>query len=183
ETQLVEVRPARLAAPGDPGAALPELEGRIVVIGGSFTGSGDRYNTPLGVMPGSLMIINAIEALTENGTPREFSPPLRIAISLLVIVVASCLTLILRPIVAAAAFSAFLLMLMFAFLNSFQAGAVLDLAVPAVGAFVHDLWNSTLTMARDIRRLRWRWLLKPPPSKEDAAVRPPQEVAKEVEDG
>ena len=183
ETQLVEVRPARLAAPGDPGAALPELEGRIVVIGGSFTGSGDRYNTPLGVMPGSLMIINAIEALTENGTPREFSTLGRVAISLLVIVVASCLTLILRPIVAAAAFSAFLLMLMFAFLNSFQAGAVLDLAVPAVGAFVHDLWNSTLTMARDIRRLRWRWLLKPPPSKEDAAVRPPQEVAKEVEDG
>ena len=75
ETQLVEVRPARLLAPGDPGAALPELEGRIVVIGGSFKGSGDRYNTPLGVMPGSLMIINAIEALTENGTPREFSTP------------------------------------------------------------------------------------------------------------
>jgi hypothetical protein len=104
-----------------------------------------------------------------------------VAISLFVIVVASLLTLILRPIVAAAAFSIFLLMLMFAFLNSFQAGAVLDLAVPAVGAFVHDLWNSTLTMARDIRRLRWRWFLKPP-SNEDGALRRPQGVAKEGRD-
>jgi CHASE2 domain-containing sensor protein len=178
ETELVAVRPARLAVEGGPDAALPGLEGRIVVIGGSFESSGDRYNTPLGVMPGSLMIINAIEALTQNGTPREFPTYFRIVISLLVIVVASLLTLILRPIVAAAAFSIFLLMLMFAFLNSFQAGAVLDLAVPAVGAFVHDLWKSTVTMARDIRRLRWRWFLKPP-SNGDGALRRSQGVAKE----
>jgi CHASE2 domain-containing sensor protein len=162
ETQLVAVRPARLAVPGDPNAALPGLEGRIVVIGGSFASSGDRYNTPLGVMPGSMMIINAIEALTQNGTPREFPTSLRTLISLFVIVVASLLTLFLRPIVAAAAFSLFLLGLMFLFLNWFQAGAVLDLAVPAVGAFLHDLWDSTVSMARDIRRLSWRWLLKPP---------------------
>ena len=36
ETQLVAVRPARLAVAGDPNAALPDLEGKIVVIGGSF---------------------------------------------------------------------------------------------------------------------------------------------------
>ena len=182
QTQLVEVRPARLVAPGDRGAALPGLEGRIVVIGGSFESGGDRYNTPLGVMPGSLMIINAIEALTQNGTPREFPTPFRIVISLVVIVVASLLTLFLRPIVAAAALSAFLLMLMFALLNRFQAGAVLDLAVPAVGAFVHDLWDSTVTMAQDIRRLRLRWLLKPG-SNEDGGARRPQGVAKEGGDG
>jgi CHASE2 domain-containing sensor protein len=161
ETQLVAVRPARLAVPGDPDAALPGLEGRIVLIGGSFESGGDRYNTPLGVMPGSLMIINAIEALTQNGTPREFPTYLRTGISLVVILVASLLTLFLRPIVAAAALSVFLLALMLFFLNWFQAGAILDLAVPAVGAFLHDLWDSTVTMARDIRRLSWRWLLKP----------------------
>ena len=149
------------------------------MIGGSFQSSGDRYNTPLGVMPGSLMIINAIEALTQNGTPREFPIPFRIVISLLVIVVASVLTLILRPIVAAAAFSGFLLLLMFTLLNSFQAGAVLDLAVPAVGAFVHDLWKSTVTMARDIRRLGWRWLLKPS-SNVDGGTHQPLGATKEV---
>jgi CHASE2 domain-containing sensor protein len=178
ETQLVEVRPARLVAAGDPNSAAPGVEGRIVVIGGSFKSSGDRYNTPLGVMPGSLMIINAIEALTQNGTPREFSTPFRIAISLAVIVVASLLTLFLRPIVAAAALSAFLLMLMLALLNRFQAGAVLDLAVPAVGAFVHDLWSSTILMARDVRRLGWRWVFKPSPHEEGGAPRP-QRIAKE----
>ena len=178
ETQLVEVRPARLLAPGDSDASVPGLEGRIVVIGGSFRSSGDRYNTPLGVMPGSLIVVNAIEALTQNGTPREFSTPFRVVISLLVIVVASLLTLFLRPIVAATALSAFLLMLMFALLNRFQAGAVLDLAVPAVGAFVHDLWNSTIAMARDIRRLSWRWVLKPPPQEASGSPRP-QRIAKE----
>jgi CHASE2 domain-containing sensor protein len=183
ETQLVQVRPARLLAPGDPNAALPGLEGRIVVIGGSFKSSGDRYDTPLGVMPGSLMIINAIEALTQNGTPREFPTPFRIVISLFVIVVASILTLILRPIVAAAALSTLLLILMFALLNRFQAGAVLDLAVPAVGAFVHDLWSSTIAMVRDIRRLRWRWFLKAPPLHEEGGGRRSQEVGKEDADG
>jgi CHASE2 domain-containing sensor protein len=181
ETQLVEVRPARLVVAGDGDAALPGLEGRIVVVGGSFESSGDHYNTPLGVMPGSLMIINAIEALTQNGTPREFPTAFRVAISLLVIVVASLLTLFLRPIVAAAALSGFLLMLMFSLLNRFQAGAVLDLAVPAVGAFVHDLWDSTVTMARDIGRLRWRWLLKPRPNEGGGAPRP-QGVANESGD-
>jgi hypothetical protein len=58
---------------------------------------------------------------------------------------------------------------------------VLDLAVPAVGAFVHDLWKSTVTMARDIGRLRWRWFLKPPSN--DGGVRRLQGVAKEGGDG
>jgi len=183
QTQLVEVRPARLVAQGDPKAALPGLKGRMVVIGGSFASGGDHYNTPLGVMPGSLMIINAIEALTQNGTPREFPTLFRVAISLLVIIVASLLTLFFRPIVAAAALSGFLLMLMFALLNRFQAGAVLDLAVPAVGAFVHDLWDSTVTMARDFWRLKWRWLLKPPPAGDGGAAPQHEAVAKEDGDG
>jgi CHASE2 domain-containing sensor protein len=161
ETQLVAVRPARLVVSGDPNAPLPSLEGRIVVIGGSFESGGDRYDTPLGVMPGSLVIINAIEALTQNGTPREFPWCIRVPISFFLIVVASLLTSFLRPVVAAAAFILVLLLLMFASLKSFQAGAVLDLAVPAVGAFLHGLGESACTMARHIREQGWCWLKKP----------------------
>jgi CHASE2 domain-containing sensor protein len=182
ETQLVAVRPARLVIQGDPGAPLPGLDGRIAVIGGSFQSGGDRYNTPLGFMPGSLMIINAIEALTQNGTPREFPTPIRLAISLTVIVVASLLTLKLRPVAAAAGLSLFLLMLMLASLNRFQAGAVLDLAVPAVGAFVHDLWESTSAMAREMGQQGWRWVLKQPLNGSERELHPP-EAAKENEDG
>jgi hypothetical protein len=127
------------------------------------------------------MIINAIEALTQNGTPREFPPPTRLAISLTVIFVASLLTLKLRPVVAAAGLSLFLLLLMLASLNKFQAGAVLDLAVPAVGAFAHDLYESTRTMAREIRQQGLSWLLKRPPNEGGRELRP-QEVAKEGED-
>jgi CHASE2 domain-containing sensor protein len=161
---------------------LPGLDGRIAVIGGSFQCGGDRYNTPLGFMPGSLMIINAIEALTQNGTPREFPTPIRLAISLTVIVVASLLTLKLRPVAAAAGLSLFLLMLMLASLNRFQAGAVLDLAVPAVGAFVHDLWESTSAMAREMGQQGWRWVLKQPLNGSERELHPP-EAAKENEDG
>jgi CHASE2 domain-containing sensor protein len=182
QTQLVAVRPARLVVQADPSAPLAGLDGRIVVIGGSFQSGGDRYNTPLGVMPGSLMIINAIEALTQSGTPREFSPPARIAISLTIILVASLLTSTLRPIVAAVGLSIFLLTLMLASLNKFQAGAVLDLAVPAVGAFVHDLFESTIRMGREIWQQGLSWVWKQPVN-ESGSERHPEAVATEDKDG
>jgi CHASE2 domain-containing sensor protein len=186
EAQLVTVRPARLAVPADINAALPRsplpgLEGRIVVVGGSFESGGDRYDTPLGVMPGSLMIINAVEALAQNGTPREFPPLMRIVISLFVIVVASLLTSFLRPIVAATALIFVLLLLMFAFLKSFQAGEVLDLAVPAVGAFLHYLGESAVTTAEDIWQHRWCWL-KNPRADNDRRKQVSERIAKKIGD-
>ncbi|MCX5516299.1 hypothetical protein C3941_17205 [Kaistia algarum] len=160
ETQLVAVRPARLALAADPGAPLPGIAGRIVIIGGSFSGSGDWHDTPIGRMPGSLLLVNAVEALTQNGTPREPSAAERLAISLMIIVAASLLTSFLRPTVAAWALAFGIVLLMIVSIGRFKSGVMLDLAVPAVGAVMHDIGESLIAMARDIRAQGWRWILK-----------------------
>lgn len=161
ETQLVAVRPARLALAADGAAPLPGLKGRIVVIGGSFAGSGDWHDTPIGRMPGSLMIVNAVEALTQNGTPREPLPMEQIAISLTIIVLASLLTSFLRPSVAAWALAIGIFVLMVVSISRFKSGVMLDLAVPAVGAVLHDLGEAVLKVVREVRAQGWRWILKP----------------------
>lgn len=43
------------------------LRGRIVVIGASFAASHDIHTTPLGPMPGALVLINATFALAQHG--------------------------------------------------------------------------------------------------------------------
>lgn len=47
---------------------------RVVMIGASFSESGDIHRTPIGEMPGALIIANAIKSLTLYGQVR--SPPL-----------------------------------------------------------------------------------------------------------
>ncbi|RKZ77474.1 MAG: hypothetical protein DRR19_27935 [Candidatus Parabeggiatoa sp. nov. 1] len=59
--------------PAQPYAELPltvsleALKNSIVVIGGSYREGGDTHLTPLGEMPGALIIINAIHTLLEYG--------------------------------------------------------------------------------------------------------------------
>jgi hypothetical protein len=71
---------------------------------------------------------------------------------------------------------------MLASLNKFHAGAVLDLAVPAVGAFVHDLFESTIRMGREIWQQGLSWVWKQPVN-ESGSERHPEAVATEDKDG
>ena len=48
------------------------ITGRVVVIGGSFWESRDLYLTPLGQMPGFLVLVNAIHSLHQH---EEIKPP------------------------------------------------------------------------------------------------------------
>lgn len=48
------------------------VKGRIVMIGASYSDSRDRYQTPLGEMPGALIIVNAIKSLHLFG---QIEPP------------------------------------------------------------------------------------------------------------
>ena len=44
----------------------PWVTDRIVVIGQTFDEAGDRWNTPLGPMPGAVILINAIDSMIEH---------------------------------------------------------------------------------------------------------------------
>jgi CHASE2 domain-containing sensor protein len=113
--------------------------GRIVVIGGSYRDNPDLHRTPLGIMPGTLVLINAIHALVGNDHVRETPLVLRIAVEGLSILLVSGLFLYLAPLRAMLISSVLVLGAAFtvgyAFLNG---GYWLDPVLPLIGIQVHE---------------------------------------------
>jgi hypothetical protein len=64
---ILSILPAQAYATSPPAASLEPLKGSIVIIGGSYKGGRDIYWTPLGEMPGALILVNAIHTLLEYG--------------------------------------------------------------------------------------------------------------------
>jgi CHASE2 domain-containing sensor protein len=162
---LVSVRPARLVTSPEATTPIPGLVGHIVIVGGSFADSGDWHQTPLGRMPGSLLLANAILALTINGTPTEPDFWKRTKISLVIIAFAAVCAAYLRAIVAGLASATFVVAIMLLSLRSFQSGVVIDLAVPAVGAAIHDFGATFINFIRDVWQEGPKWVLKKPEEK------------------
>jgi CHASE2 domain-containing sensor protein len=70
---LLTIKPAYLFTEvGDP-TDKPLWNGEIVVIGASYADSRDIYMTPLGEMPGSLILVNTLHSLLKYG--EAHSPP------------------------------------------------------------------------------------------------------------
>jgi len=64
---ILTVIPARYYTAPNMTASLDVLRNKIVVIGASYRDGHDVYLTPIGEMPGSLIIINAIHSLLQYG--------------------------------------------------------------------------------------------------------------------
>jgi CHASE2 domain-containing sensor protein len=62
---ILETVPAGAVAEGR--ADTSALRDRVVVIGGSFADARDLYATPLGEMPGAIVLVNSIESLIQYG--------------------------------------------------------------------------------------------------------------------
>ncbi|HDN26266.1 MAG TPA: CHASE2 domain-containing protein, partial [Thioploca sp.] len=62
---ILTILAAQAYAKSPPATNLEALTDSIVVIGGSYRDGRDIYLTPLGNMPGSLIIINAIHSLLQ----------------------------------------------------------------------------------------------------------------------
>jgi hypothetical protein len=180
QTPLVAVRPASLVLAGDERAPIPGLGGKFVVIGGSFADSGDWYDTPLGRMPGAVLLINAIQALTLSGTPREPSTLETLLISSVIILMTSILAAFFRPIVAGPLAGAGIFLIMLISLPRFQSGVVLNLAIPAVGAAAHDLFFKIVEQVRQIREQGWRFVFKNPDVKPAPFLESSQDRAKQT---
>ena len=70
---VIIILPAQRYAESPPVASLEVLKNSIVVIGGSYGEGRDVHLTPLGEMPGALIIINAIHTLLEHGEIKPLS--------------------------------------------------------------------------------------------------------------
>ncbi|MEN8158744.1 MAG: CHASE2 domain-containing protein [Myxococcota bacterium] len=126
--------PARLVTdtdqPPDPGL----LAGRIVVIGASYAESRDVHRTPLGWMPGAVILQNAIYSLLQNGGLKPPSTATVLSIQLGLLVAAALIFASLGSYwaVLIAAPVSLLALLPFSFWM-FRSGMWLDLAIP-IGA-------------------------------------------------
>jgi len=64
---ILTILPAKLYAMSNSQASLGSLKNSIVVIGGSHYEGHDIHQTPLGKMPGALVLINAMHSLLQYG--------------------------------------------------------------------------------------------------------------------
>ena len=158
---LVAVRPANAVLKLSAGQPIEGLTDRIVVIGGSYAGSGDWHKTPIGLMPGALIAINAIHNLIEYGTPHEPREPLRTGIALALVIVVALLFSWLRPFVAGFAATIVTLIILIVSIPWFRSGVILDLAIPSFGVVVHNLLLLGIDTSKNLWRHGWRWLRRP----------------------
>jgi hypothetical protein len=171
QTPLVEVRPAAEVSkaadncrPLDSRCPDQGVTGRIVVIGGSYKDNPDIRHTPLGLMPGAMVIINAIHALLEYGTPVELKGWKRaVASGLFILVVALCFAT-LRPIIASGLASAVIIVSMMLAVWIFKSGIVLDLAAPSAGVVIHRIFEELFEFGKELRHKKWGALLRQHPS-------------------
>lgn len=78
--------------------APPELlQGRIVLVGSTASGSGDQYPVPSGAMPGVEILANMIDAVIDNRMIRECGPQTTLAVSLLPLFALLAALLLLPP--------------------------------------------------------------------------------------
>ena len=136
--------------------------GRLVVIGASYADSGDFHETPLGTMPGALILANS---LFQADTMVSRAPPPASALNVSALVLFLALAWIARTFVGVIAF---VLMALATFLTLFLAArgfgfaAAVDVISVAVPGFAfYKLVDSLAIVALSIPARGWRAVLKP----------------------
>lgn len=162
----VAVRSAKAVERIPEGSGVPGVAGAIAIIGGSFAESGDVHETPIGAMPGAVVLANAIDALIHHGTPKAPPWPLSLALSLIIIMLTAVAVATLKGPVAALVAAAGVVVLTIITLPMLRSGYVFSLAVPAVGILLIDTVRSLVETAPSMWKQGWSWILKSPPGKE-----------------
>jgi len=120
------------------------LKGRVVVIGASFADSRDIYSTPIGLMPGAMVIVNAINSLYKHGQiekPEIFWIYLSEILLIVLMSIAFALfdASFLGMLVSSSIIIAIMLPLSF---YLFKYGIWLDFAIPLIGVQLHRMHAS-----------------------------------------
>jgi CHASE2 domain-containing sensor protein len=120
-----------------------DLKGRVVLIGETFPETVDHHFTPLGDMPGAVVLLNAIDSMTRHrivGTPSAWiTVPLALTMIIVVGYAFARWSSVLGTIVATCAILAVLPWISF---SLFKQGVWLDFALPLLGIQLHKLITS-----------------------------------------
>ncbi len=116
---------------------------RIVLIGGSNGASRDSYITPLGQMPGGMVVLNSINSLLQQGQMHEPPLILRFALGVLFgMLVAALLHQLRFGIAVALAIIIPFVLTYFLARNLLPGGVWLDFNAPIVGIALHAVWEA-----------------------------------------
>ncbi len=112
---------------------------KIVVIGSSYSDGGDLHSTPLGTMPGGLVIINAIHSLLQYGAMKPSFAWHKGWAILFIIVVSILLTFVNKSfwVILFSAIGVILLTLISAFL--FVENVWINFALPLLAIHIHQM--------------------------------------------
>ena len=116
--------------------------GHIVLIGASFAESRDIYMTPLGMMPGTLIIANAFLTFYQNGEPRN--PPGWVKLLFEVVLIVALAIVFSKLKGYAAKFTGYILTLCVLLPTTFvlfRSGLWLDFAIPLTAVQIHALMS------------------------------------------
>lgn len=120
-----------------------DFKNRVVLIGQTHSDLVDRHVTPLGEMPGAIVLLNAIDSMTRHHfieTPSAWIIlPLAFGLIVLVSYVFSRWSSTVSTLIAACAIAAVLLPVSYGY---FKHGVWLDLALPILGIQAYQLFKS-----------------------------------------
>lgn len=114
------------------------MAGKVVIIGGSYYDGTDIHQTPIGTMPGYMVIVNAIYSLL-NDDMRPLSPAWKLLIEALLITLMSLLLTCSSSILGKLFSTVIIIFILLAIsVLLFESGFWLDFVLPLFGVLVHQ---------------------------------------------
>ena len=158
---LVVHLPALPIVENDDVAADP-VRDRIVVIGGSNAESRDMFLTPVGAMPGSMVLLNAINSLLQQGQLHQLPTLLGLGIGIVLgMAVGLCLYVFQFAIAIALSGLVVGIVIWLLVWQWITVGVWLDVGAPMFAMILHRWYDVLHTMWHDRHQHGWRTVLAP----------------------
>jgi CHASE2 domain-containing sensor protein len=135
--------------------------GRVVIIGASYTESSDVHETPLGTMPGSMILANSIVQADRLTSVAPAAPALRNVIALLVFLIFAAFARYLIGVAAVLGIGLVSLGILIALSRLYGVETGFEVVAAAITGFsLFKLFDALAQMAGDIPKRGWRVILK-----------------------
>lgn len=117
-----------------------EIKNRIVVIGGSYEDGHDTHLTPLGDMPGSMIVLNAVRSLISYGTKHELSWYWKLCLEIGLIIIMTMAFLRFNSFFGMLLSGAIIIIVLVPLsVCNFRNGMWIDFAIPLIAVQVHQM--------------------------------------------
>lgn len=116
---------------------------QVVIIGGSYNDSRDFHFTPLGRMPGALVLVNSIDSLSTVGIMQGTKTWLKLVVVAVILLLVSAIFALLPSFWAATTLMGGVVLVMapISFWLFMEQGVWLDFAAPIIGIYLHREWE------------------------------------------